>query len=204
MHRSRRCRRCRKPTPCRATSSCSSPLFEAIELRPKRPDDRILVEGEDGLDVGDLLKSGLEPRAGFFGIAELCRHGPIRAIDPISIRSPGAPRKPEHDERDTRSRRTLPWGSPSPGDSGHVPIRADRRQVRVAALGSSRGSRKGEMTMEDRRTRTTTGSAARDVRLGPDQDARRGADQLGHTEDRLLLANLRGFVAAWKERLRRD
>ena len=42
-------------------------------------------------------------------------------------------------------------------------------------------SREGEMTVEDRRTRTTTGSAARDVRLGPGRDARRGADQ-AHTE----------------------
>lgn len=60
------------------------------------------------------------------------------------------------------------------------------------------------MIVEDRPARTTTGSAARDVRRGPDQDARREADPLGHTEDRRLRANLRGFVAAWKERLRRD
>ncbi|HWC72067.1 MAG TPA: hypothetical protein VG993_12980 [Actinomycetota bacterium] len=53
------------------------------------------------------------------------------------------------------------------------------------------------------RPRTTTGSAARDVRGGPDQDVRPGAEPLGHAEDRPILADSQGFVAAWKERLRR-
>ena len=51
---------------------------------------------------------------------------------------------------------------------------------------------------------TTTGDPQQDLRSKGDGASDRPGDDLHHDEDARLLASSRGFLAAWRERLRRE
>ncbi|MGZ8631728.1 MAG: hypothetical protein ACXWZF_12305 [Actinomycetota bacterium] len=57
--------------------------------------------------------------------------------------------------------------------------------------------------MSDLPRTTTTGDPAQDLRTKGDGARDRSDDPLHHAEDDRLIAHTKGFLGAWRERLRR-